>query len=76
MASEQTVMDLEFRLIDELIGKMNLLQPQKEREEFVNAIRGLEPVTHTDFVSGLKYMEFTEAVTRSAQSARTVALPL
>lgn len=45
-------------------------------EEFVNAIRGLEPVTHTDFATGVKYMEFTEAVTRSMQTGRTVALPL
>lgn len=35
-------------------------------EEFVNAIRGLEPVTHTSFEEGLRYMEFTEAVARDA----------
>src|SRR3569833_1034992 len=26
-------------------------------EEFINAIRGVEPVTYTDFVLGTKYME-------------------
>ena len=45
-------------------------------EEFVNAIRGLEQITHTSFEDGVRYMEFTEAVTRSAQSRKTVYLPL
>jgi predicted dehydrogenase len=45
-------------------------------EEFVNAIRGLEKITHTNFTDGVKYMEFTEAVHRSAESGRAVALPL
>ena len=45
-------------------------------EEFVNAIRGLEPVTHTDFVTAVKYMEWTDAVSLSARTAETVRLPL
>ena len=45
-------------------------------EEFVNAIRGRERITHTTFEDGVKYMEFTEAVTRSAQSGQAIALPL
>ena len=45
-------------------------------EEFVNAIRGTEVITHTDFDTGVKYMEFTEAVTRSMQSGTAVNLPL
>ena len=45
-------------------------------EEFVNAIRGNEVITHTDFDTGVKYMEFTEAVTRSMQSGTTITLPL
>jgi predicted dehydrogenase len=45
-------------------------------EEFVNAVRGLEKITHTNFEDGVKYMEFTEAVYRSAESGRAVALPL
>ena len=45
-------------------------------EEFINAIRGLEPITHTTFEDGVRYMEFTEAVTRSAQARETVFLPL
>jgi predicted dehydrogenase len=45
-------------------------------EEFVGAIRGQEPITHTSFEDGVKYMEFTEAVARSAASGQAVALPL
>ena len=45
-------------------------------EEFCNAIRGTEKITRTPFDVGLHYMEFTEAVTRSAQTGQAVALPL
>ncbi len=44
--------------------------------EFVNAIRGEEVITHTNFETGVKYMEFTEAVTRSMQSGTAIPLPL
>ena len=45
-------------------------------EEFVNAIRGLEQISHTPPETGVKYMEFTEAVTRSMQTGQAIALPL
>lgn len=45
-------------------------------EEFINAIRGLEPVTHTNFADGVKYMEWTDAVTEALQTAKAVQLPL
>jgi len=45
-------------------------------EEFVNAIRGRERVTHTDFFTGVKYMEWTTAVSRSLRDERAVMLPL
>ena len=45
-------------------------------QEFVNAINGIEKVSHTTFEDGVKYMEFTEAVTRSSQNRQTIALPL
>jgi predicted dehydrogenase len=45
-------------------------------EEFVNAIRGREPVTHTAFEDGVKYMEFTEAALRSVAVGRAIPLPL
>lgn len=44
--------------------------------EFIGAIRGEEPVRRTDFASGVAYMEFTEAVARSATEGRFVKLPL
>lgn len=40
--------------------------------EFVEAIRGGPPVRFTDFATGVAYMEFTEAVARSAQSRQAV----
>ncbi len=45
-------------------------------EEFVSAIRGHEGITHTNFEDGVKYMEFTEAVTRSMTSGKAISLPL
>ncbi len=45
-------------------------------EEFINAVRGLEPVRYTPFDVGVKYMEFTEAVTRSVATGQAVHLPL
>ena len=51
-------------------------QSWRVEEEFVNAIRGLEPVRLTTFEDGTAYMEFTEAVALSARTGRTVHLPL
>ena len=45
-------------------------------EEFINAIRGKEQIARTPFSVGVHYMEFTEAVTRSAQTGQAIALPL
>ncbi len=44
--------------------------------DFVAAIRGERPVTHTDFRTGVRYMQFTEAVARSSRHQVPVALPL
>ena len=44
-------------------------------EEFINAIRGQEKVTHTSFEDGVRYMEFIEAVTTSANLGEKVYLP-
>lgn len=44
--------------------------------DFVNAIRLGTPVTLTDFASAVAYMEFTEAVARSAADGEAVELPL
>jgi len=45
-------------------------------EEFVNAVRGREPITRTTFDDGVKYMEFTEAVARSIATGQSVAVPV
>ncbi|MFN8559369.1 MAG: Gfo/Idh/MocA family oxidoreductase [Dehalococcoidia bacterium] len=45
-------------------------------EEFVSAIRGTEKITRTTFEDGVRYMDFTEAVTVSSREGRTVQLPL
>ena len=41
-------------------------------EEFVYAIRGREKVSRTTFEDGVRYMEFTDAVARSAALGQTV----
>ncbi|MDE0082462.1 MAG: Gfo/Idh/MocA family oxidoreductase [Gammaproteobacteria bacterium] len=45
-------------------------------EEFINAIRGVEEVTMATFETGVRYMDFVEAVYRSAQSGEAVYLPM
>jgi predicted dehydrogenase len=44
--------------------------------DFIAAIRGEKKVTRTSFADGVKYMEFLEAVARSAEDNAAVALPL
>src|ERR671934_1129234 len=41
-------------------------------EEFVNAVRGREKISHTTFEDGVRYMEFTDAVAKSLADGRTV----
>jgi len=41
-------------------------------EEFVDAIRGREKISRTGFEDGVRYMEFTDAVTLSASTGQTV----
>jgi predicted dehydrogenase len=44
--------------------------------EFIDAIRGRGKIELSDFATGVRYMEFTEAVARSAQTGRPIELPL
>ncbi|AMV38745.1 1,5-anhydro-D-fructose reductase [Planctomyces sp. SH-PL62] len=44
--------------------------------DFIAAIREERPVTHTDFATGVRYMQFTEAVARSSRHQVPVTLPL
>jgi predicted dehydrogenase len=56
--------------------------PQEKRggwrveADFVDSIRQGSPVRFTSFTTGVDYMEFTEAVARSASAGRPVTLPL
>jgi predicted dehydrogenase len=43
-------------------------------EEFTNAIRGQEEITMVPFETGVHYMEWTEAVSRSAQTGQAIYL--
>jgi predicted dehydrogenase len=57
------------------------IPPEKARTwqveaEFVDAIRERSPVRFTDFETGVAYMEFTEAVARSAEQGIAIDLPL
>ena len=63
-------------------GLQEIVIPPEKRggwrveEEFINAVRGQEAVTHTPFDVGVHYMEFTEAVARSSQTGQAISLPL
>jgi len=45
-------------------------------EEFIQAIRGTKRVKLTDFASGVRYMDFVDAVNLSAHTGKSVCLPL
>ena len=45
-------------------------------EEFINAIRGKEIVTHTDLATGVQYMQWTDAVSTALRTGEKVKLPL
>ena len=44
--------------------------------DFIAAIRGERPVTHSPLSAGVHYMQFTEAVARSSRHQKPVMLPL
>lgn len=58
-----------FEIAPEAMGRWRV------EEEFIGAIRGEEKVKFTDFATGLRYMEFTEAVAVSAERHLPVSLP-
>jgi len=65
--------DTELKVIDIPADKAGAWRVE---DEFVGAIRGQEELRLTDFTTGTKYMEFTEAVSRSAESGEAISLPL
>jgi len=54
----------------------NLRGGWQAEADFIAAVRGERPVTHTRFSAGVQYMQFTEAVARSSRHQQAVALPL
>lgn len=54
---------------DDALSEIPILDNEKSswrvEEEFINAIRGIEPIKLTTFSTGLQYMKFTEAVMQS-----------
>jgi len=59
-------------VLHEIATPVELSIGWRVEEEFINAIRGVEMVKFTTFEEGLKYMQFTEAVSRSAASGASV----
>lgn len=63
--------DTELREIEAAPGEEGRWRVE---EEFVNAIRGTEEISRTTFEDGVRYMAFTDAVARSVQEGREVAV--
>ncbi|MDG2127117.1 MAG: Gfo/Idh/MocA family oxidoreductase [Fuerstiella sp.] len=64
-------------------GELTEISIPREKEggwrveaDFIDAIRGNKPIEFTNFATGVRYMEFTEAVAQSADSGQAVFLPL
>lgn len=62
--------------LEELPIPEHKARPWRVEADFVDSIRQGAPVRFTDFATGVRYMEFTEAVARSAQHGAAVELPL
>lgn len=60
--------------LQSLVSPNQLEEGWRVEAEFINAIRGLEPVRFTDFATGVRYMDFTAAVARSLQCAQAISL--
>ena len=65
---------------DESLERVEVPESKADRwrveSDFIEAIRGERKVEWTDFATGVRYMEFTEAVARSSQTGQAVSLPL
>ena len=68
-----TISDKEMKILEIPKDKQSSWRVE---EEFINSIRGLETVRRTNFTDGVKYMEFTDAVSESLQTGDTVNLPI
>ena len=61
--------------LKEIVVPDNYQSFWRVEEEFISAIRGKELITHTPFETGVKYMEFTEAVHLSSSKRKPISLP-
>ena len=64
------------RELTELPNPADQQAVHRVEEEFINAIRGREQITLNTFETGVRYMEWTEAVYRSAATGTAIELPL
>lgn len=62
--------------LDEVLVPLEQQGGWRVEADFVDAIRGGVRPALTDFTTGVRYMEFTEAVERSARESGPVNLPL
>ena len=74
---------LKMEVLNKNSKKWKELKPKKSQigkwrveEEFINAIKGKEKISHTTFSDGVKYMQFTDALKISSESNKKVYLPL
>ena len=74
---------LKMEILNKNSNKWKELKPKKSQigkwrveEEFINAIKGKEKISHTTFSDGVKYMQFADALKISSESNRKVYLPL
>jgi predicted dehydrogenase len=66
----------EDRALNEISVPLEKQDTWRVEADFVDAIRGGRRPTLTDFATGVRYMEFTEAVQRSADARTQISLPL
>jgi predicted dehydrogenase len=62
--------------LEEIPIPENKARAWRVEADFVEAIRAGAPIELTDFETGVRYMEFTEAVARSARLGLAIDLPL
>ena len=74
---------LKMEILNKNSNKWKELKPKKSQigkwrveEEFINAIKGKEKISHTTFSDGVKYMQFADALKISSESNKKVYLPL
>ena len=74
---------LKMEILNRNSNKWKELKPKKSQivkwrveEEFINAIKGKEKISHTTFSDGVKYMQFADALKISSESNKKVYLPL